>query len=132
MLRRARGHESDEKLTQFALRLVSSGHTDTTRENDFDFLAQAAAVLEPPKPKTAEVKDKPPTKAQDTTVSATVKKEVTRRRQRKYMMESAPDSPGTARSPDPENRPGRNRFGFSPIPSSRLCPALARWLRGRS
>ena len=41
----------DEKLTEFALRLVLTGHTDTPRENDFDFLAQASAVFVPPTPK---------------------------------------------------------------------------------
>jgi ParB family chromosome partitioning protein len=41
----------DEKLTEFALRLVLTGHTDTPRENDFDFLAQAEAVFAPPQTK---------------------------------------------------------------------------------
>jgi ParB family chromosome partitioning protein len=55
----------DEKLTEFALRLVLSGHTDTPRENDFDFLAQAEAVFAPPQPnKKAAAKKPQPVKAE--------------------------------------------------------------------
>ncbi len=46
----------DDKLTQFALRIVFTGHTDIPRENDFDFLAQAALLFEPPKPRTSKAK----------------------------------------------------------------------------
>jgi ParB family chromosome partitioning protein len=71
---------ADEQLTQFALRLVLTGHTDTPRENDFDFLAQAAAVFEPPTPKAAKAKDKPATKAKSTVVRASVKKDATKKK----------------------------------------------------
>ena len=51
--------------TEFALRLVLTGHKDIPRENDSDFLAQAEAAFVPPqpkkmaakKPKTAVAKD---------------------------------------------------------------------------
>ena len=46
----------EDKLMPFALRLVLTGHTDIPREDDFDFLAQAAAVFDPPKPKAAKAK----------------------------------------------------------------------------
>jgi ParB family chromosome partitioning protein len=41
----------DEKLTEFALRLVLTGHKETPRANDFDFLAQAEAVFVLPQPR---------------------------------------------------------------------------------
>jgi ParB family chromosome partitioning protein len=42
----------DEKLTDFALRLALTGHTDIPRESDFNFLAEAGvAVVLPPPPK---------------------------------------------------------------------------------
>ena len=69
----------DEKLTQFALRLVLTGHTDTPRENDFDFLAQAAAVFETKKPKPSKAKDKPAPK-KPTIVKATAKKETAKKK----------------------------------------------------
>lgn len=51
---------SDEKLTEFALRLVLTGHADIPRENDFDFLSQAEAAFVPPQPmKTHAKKQKP-------------------------------------------------------------------------
>ena len=68
----------DEKLTQFALRLVLTGHTDTPRENDFDYLAQAASVFDPPKPKASKAKASASAKAKPTIVKpakATAKKE---------------------------------------------------------
>ena len=37
----------DEKLTEFALRLSLTGHTDIPRENDFEFLDQAEAAFVP-------------------------------------------------------------------------------------
>jgi len=40
----------DEKLTEFALRLVFTGHTGIPRENDVDFLAQAECAFAPPTP----------------------------------------------------------------------------------
>jgi ParB family chromosome partitioning protein len=46
----------DEKLIEFALRLVLTGHTGTPRENDFDFLAQAEAVFALSQPKKAAAK----------------------------------------------------------------------------
>lgn len=46
----------DDKLTRFALCLVLSGHIDTLRENDFDFLTQAAAVFDPPPPTASRAK----------------------------------------------------------------------------
>jgi ParB family chromosome partitioning protein len=52
----------DEKLTEFGLRLVLTGHTDIPRENDFDFLSQAEAAFVPPPPpskKTQGKKSKP-------------------------------------------------------------------------
>jgi ParB family chromosome partitioning protein len=55
----------NEKLTEFALRLVLTGHTDTPRENDFDFLAQTEAVFAPPQPnKKAAAKKPQPVKAE--------------------------------------------------------------------
>jgi ParB family chromosome partitioning protein len=55
----------DVKLTEFALRLVSTGHTDTPRENDFDFLAQAEAAVAPSQPKKKNAAKKPqPVKAE--------------------------------------------------------------------
>ncbi|HTV10207.1 MAG TPA: ParB/RepB/Spo0J family partition protein [Candidatus Aquilonibacter sp.] len=71
----------DEKLTQFALRLVLTGHTDTPRENDFDYLAQAASVFTPPKPKAA--KATAHAKAKPTIVKparATAKKKATKKK----------------------------------------------------
>jgi ParB family chromosome partitioning protein len=54
----------DEKLTEFALRLVLTGHTDTPRESDFDFLAHAEAVFAPTQPtKKAAAKRPQPVKA---------------------------------------------------------------------
>jgi ParB family chromosome partitioning protein len=70
----------DGQLTQFALRLVLTDHTDTPRENDCDFLAQAAAVFEPPTPKAAKAKDKPATKAKAAVVRAATKKEVIKKK----------------------------------------------------
>ena len=58
----------DEKLTQFALRLVLTGHTDNPRENDFDYLAQAASVFDPSKPKAAKAKQTASAKAKPTIV----------------------------------------------------------------
>jgi ParB family chromosome partitioning protein len=57
----------DEKLTEFALRLVLTGHTDTPRENDFDFLVKADAVFIPPQPKmkdTAKKSESEPVKSE--------------------------------------------------------------------
>ncbi|HLI76877.1 MAG TPA: ParB/RepB/Spo0J family partition protein [Acidobacteriaceae bacterium] len=51
----------DEKLTEFALRLVLTGHTDLPREGDIDFLAQAEAAFVPPPPKKANGKKPKPT-----------------------------------------------------------------------
>ncbi len=51
----------DEKLTQFALRLVLTGHTDLPRESDIDFLAQAEVAFVPPPPKKQTAKKKKPT-----------------------------------------------------------------------
>ena len=73
----------DEKLTQFALRLVLTGHTDTPRENDFDFLAQTAAVFGPPNPKPSKTKATAPAKAKPTIVKPAkvmAKKDTTRKR----------------------------------------------------
>jgi len=50
----------DEKLTGFALRLVLTGHTDITRENDFDFLAQAEAAFVPAQQTKATTKKQKP------------------------------------------------------------------------
>ena len=69
----------EDKLTQFALRLVLTGHTDTPRENDSDYLAQAAAVFETKKPKAAKAKDKAAPKKL-TIVKATAKKEATKKK----------------------------------------------------
>ena len=55
----------DDKLTQFALRLVLTGHTDTPRENDFDYLAQAATVFVPPQSKKSGEKKPKPTATKD-------------------------------------------------------------------
>ena len=49
----------DEKLTEFALRLVLTAHTDAPRENDFDFLTQAEAVFNSPQPKKKAAAKKP-------------------------------------------------------------------------
>jgi ParB family transcriptional regulator, chromosome partitioning protein len=43
----------DNKLTGFALRLALIGHMDTSREGEFDFLAEAEADFAPPQPKNA-------------------------------------------------------------------------------
>jgi ParB family chromosome partitioning protein len=72
----------DEKLTQFALRLVLTGHTDTPREKDFDYLAQAAAVFDSPMPKASKVKPTP-SKEKATIVrlaKATAKKGATKKK----------------------------------------------------
>ncbi len=42
---------TDDKLTRFALRLALSGHVGIPRENEFDFLTEAAAVFAPPQKK---------------------------------------------------------------------------------
>ena len=47
----------DEKLMEFGLRLVLTGHIDIPRESDIDFLAQAEAAFVPPPTKK---KPKPP------------------------------------------------------------------------
>jgi ParB family transcriptional regulator, chromosome partitioning protein len=60
----------DEKLTGFALRLVLTGHTDITRENDFDFLAQAEAAFVPPQPKKTQGKKQKPTVIKEAKPSA--------------------------------------------------------------
>jgi ParB family chromosome partitioning protein len=65
----------DEKLTEFALRLVLTGHTDTPRENDFDFLVQAEAAFVPPQPrKKPKAQRHPPVKVE---AKPKAKKEVT-------------------------------------------------------
>ena len=69
----------DDKLTQFAWRLVLTGHTDTPRENDFDFLAQAAAVFEIRKPKASNAKSKPAL-ARPTFAKASAKKKATKKK----------------------------------------------------
>ena len=69
----------DHKLTQFALRLVLTGHTDIPRENDFDYLAQAAEVFQTKKPKAPTAKDKSPAK-KPTIVKATAKKEAAKKK----------------------------------------------------
>jgi ParB family chromosome partitioning protein len=68
----------DEKLTEFALRLVLTGHTDTPRENDFDFLAHAEAAFVPTQPtKKAAAKRPQPVKAE---AKPKAKKEATPKR----------------------------------------------------
>ena len=53
---------ADEKLIAFALRLALSGHVGIPRENEFDFLTEAASVFLAPKPRNANPgKDKKPT-----------------------------------------------------------------------
>ncbi len=69
----------DDKLTQFALRLVLTGHTDMPRKNDFDYLAQAAEVFDHPKSKASKAKDKPAAK-KPTIVKAAAKKEATKKK----------------------------------------------------
>jgi ParB family chromosome partitioning protein len=50
----------DEKLTEFALRLVLTGHTDIPRDNDCDFLSLAESAFVPPQPeKPKATKPKP-------------------------------------------------------------------------
>jgi ParB family chromosome partitioning protein len=41
----------DDKLTEFALRLVLTAHTPIPRESEIDFLTEAEAVFVPPEPK---------------------------------------------------------------------------------
>jgi ParB family chromosome partitioning protein len=67
----------DEKLTQFALRLVLTGHTDIPREKDFDYLAQAADVFDPPQPNAAKTKAMASANAKS---KATAKKEGTKKK----------------------------------------------------
>ncbi len=69
------------KLTQFALRLVFTGHTDTPRENDPDLLAQAAAVFEPPAPKACNSRAKEPAKPKSVGRNGTGKRGLRKRRQ---------------------------------------------------
>lgn len=72
----------DEKLTQFALRLVFTGHTDTPREKDFDYLAQAAAVFDSHMPE-ASIAKPTPSKEKATIVrpaKATAKKGATKKK----------------------------------------------------
>jgi len=52
---------SDEMLTEFALRLVSTGHTEIPRESDIDFLAQAEATFVQAQPKKTQGKKHKPT-----------------------------------------------------------------------
>ena len=66
----------DEKLTQFALRLALTGHTDTPRENDFDFLAQAETVFVSPEPTVSKKKAKAPAKAKPAANSVKPKKQM--------------------------------------------------------
>jgi ParB family chromosome partitioning protein len=50
---------TDDKVTEFALRLVLTGHTAVPRESDLDFLAQAEAVFAPPQSKERAAAKKP-------------------------------------------------------------------------
>jgi ParB family chromosome partitioning protein len=52
----------DEKLTNFALRLVLSTHTRIPRENEIDSLTEAVQVFAPPQPQKLEAKKKVATK----------------------------------------------------------------------
>ena len=70
----------DEKLTQFALRLVLTGHTDAPRENDFDYLAQAASVFAPPKLKASKTQETSAAKAKAAVVRASPKREATKKK----------------------------------------------------
>jgi ParB family chromosome partitioning protein len=56
-----------------------AGHTLTVCVES-DFLAQAAAVFEPPTPKAAKAKGKPATKAKTAVVRASVKKDATKKK----------------------------------------------------
>jgi ParB family transcriptional regulator, chromosome partitioning protein len=51
----------DEKLTEFALRLVLTGHADVPRDSDIDFLAQAESAFSRPQSKKAKEKKPKPT-----------------------------------------------------------------------
>ncbi len=74
----------DEKLTSFALRLALTGHTDTPRESDFDFLTEAEAVFVPLQPKrkaaTKKVEKTKPCDLKPTAVKSSPKKEAARKR----------------------------------------------------
>ena len=50
----------DEKLTEFALRLVLTGHTDLPRESDINFLAQVEVAFFRPHPKNKRQRSKSP------------------------------------------------------------------------
>ena len=60
----------DNKLTGFALRLALTGHIDTPREGEFDFLTEAEAVFATQQPK----KVSKPKKAKTTLIKVTPKK----------------------------------------------------------
>ena len=55
----------DEKLTEFALRLVLTGHTDLPREGDIDFLAQSEVAFVPLPPKKQSAKKQKPTMSKE-------------------------------------------------------------------
>ncbi len=60
----------DERLTEFALRLVLTGHTDIPRENDIDFLAQAEKAFVLQQMKQAQRKTQKPTVIEKVKASA--------------------------------------------------------------
>jgi ParB family transcriptional regulator, chromosome partitioning protein len=70
----------DEKLIEFALRLIFTGHIAIPRESEIDFLTEAETAFAPPQPKkAASKKAKTPTPikaAQKTPAKKTVKKQV--------------------------------------------------------
>lgn len=57
----------DEKLTEFALRLVLTGHTAIPRENEIDFLKQAECVFATSTPEEKAVAGKPKAKKHSST-----------------------------------------------------------------
>ena len=60
----------DERLTEFALRLVLTGHTEIPRENDIDFLAQAETAFVLQQMKQAPRKTQKPTVIEKVKASA--------------------------------------------------------------
>jgi ParB family chromosome partitioning protein len=67
---------TDDKLTDFALRLALTGYIDIPREGEFDFLTEAEAVFIPPQPKKEKKPRKAPTPIKAATKKTSTKKKV--------------------------------------------------------
>ena len=122
----------DEKLTGFAIRLAFIGHTDSARESDFDFLAEAENVFAPAQPIRAAAKKASKTKPIAAKPKPAQKTTIKRVAVSKKKIAAYHDAGASKRLPLNflKQRLGRTPFGFSRtlIPPGRP----ARRLRGRT